>query len=268
MGLNELAKSMTVADWTRFILNSADETLADARAPKLPAADIQKLTNNTHGLVSLKGAGTMYVLVARVVGNRLGANADLRILDFGCGWGRFARFFPQLTAEENIFGVDVDDRLIRACEECLPRMNFCVIEPRKPMPFADGQFDVVFCNSVFSHLNEPAQRFCIDEIGRCTKAGGLLIATTMGPRNLKRMYEFQEKWLTDVLGPRDAAEKHLNAGKFLFGTTNRWPDYGLAFVPDNWTRDNWSPLFEIADVDTSLSEDVNIAVKTAARGDR
>ncbi len=261
MGLSDIAGSMSVEDWIAFVLSSADSDKADERAPKLPAVDIQKLTNNLHGIESLRGAARLYVLVAREVGSRLGPGGDIKILDFGCGWGRFARFFPQLAQEENIFGVDVDNRLIDACRETLVRMRFSVITARKPLPFPDEEFVFVFCNSVFSHLNQEAQHFCIREIGRCTKAGGLFIATTMGLRNLQILYKKQEAWLTGVLGPRSVAEESLRAGGFVFGPTGRWQDYGLAFVPENWTRANWLPMFDIADVKTGFSQDVNIAVR-------
>jgi SAM-dependent methyltransferase len=261
MKLNELAKTMTLNDWVTFILSAADADVADGRSPGLPPADIQELTNNISGRKSLAGAASLYKLVFQEVRSRIGDSTEIKLLDFGCGWGRFARFFPQLTTDENIFGVDVDARLIAACEEYLATMNFALIKARQRIPFPDAKFDLVFSNSVFSHLNEEAQRFCIAEIGRCMKPGGLFIATTMGRRNLRALYKRQEGWLTGVLGSQDGAEDKLDRGEFVFGSTGRWQDYGLAFLPDDWARTNWSPAFDLIEVNTKLSQDVNIATR-------
>jgi SAM-dependent methyltransferase len=136
-----------------------------------------------------------------------------------------------------------------------------VIAPRAPLPFADGSFDFVFSNSVFSHLNEDAHRFCLAEIARCTRPGGLFIATTLGPRKLRRMYT-EEKGKTEAQAQRIAAdERELAAGRLVYRPGSRLPDYGLAFVPDGWTRMHWQPFFDVVDVNTSYSQDANVAIR-------
>jgi SAM-dependent methyltransferase len=266
LDLSSLAASMSIEEWVALVLSSADESGGDPRAPRLPAAEIQMLTNKRHGLKTLEGAAKIYAYVAREVRSRFPAAEGLRLLDFGCGWGRFARFFPQLTAEANIYGVDVDARLINACRECLPRMNFSVVRPRGALPFADGTFDFVFSNSVFSHLNEKAHRFYIAEIARCTKPGGLFIATTLGPQRLRRMYEGGDGWLGSMARKLKAAEGRLDAGRLVFQPISWLPifrprDYGIAFVPDGWTKTHWAPLFDVIDVKTNFMQDLNIALR-------
>jgi SAM-dependent methyltransferase len=266
LDLSSLAASMSIEEWVALVLSSADESGGDPRAPRLPVAEIQMLTNKRHGLKTLEGAAKIYAFVAREVRSRFPAAEGPRLLDFGCGWGRFARFFPQLTAEANIYGVDVDARLIDACRECLPRMNFSVVRPRGALPFADGTFDFVFSNSVFSHLNEKAHRFYIAEIARCTKPGGLFIATTLGPQRLRRMYEGGDGWLGSMARKLKAAEGRLDAGRLVFQPISWLPifrprDYGIAFVPDGWTKTHWAPLFDVIDVKTNFMQDLNIALR-------
>jgi SAM-dependent methyltransferase len=261
MDLNELARRMTPEAWIEVVLRSAEGGGEDERIPGLPSVEIQQITNSLHGLKTMKGAAKLYLFVAKEVNRRSSTPNDLTVLDFGCGWGRFSRFFPQLARESSIFGVDVDTRLIAACNQLLPRMNFTVIDSRKTLPFASRQFDFVFANSVFSHLNEEAHRFYIGELGRCTKPGGLFIATTMGPRNLHSMYAGNEKWLSGVIGSKDAAERDLNADKFAFYSTGRLKDYGITFLPTGWTKKHWLPVFDVLDVNSKFSQDVNIAMR-------
>src|ERR1700690_3123396 len=92
LDLNRLAASMSIQEWIALILTSADETVRDARVPRLPAADIQMVTNACHGSKTLEGAAKLYAFVAHEVRSRFPGERDLKLLDFGCGWGRFARF--------------------------------------------------------------------------------------------------------------------------------------------------------------------------------
>jgi SAM-dependent methyltransferase len=266
MELSAIAKSMTVREWSAFILSAADATPADSPVPRLPDVEIQKVTNGLHGAKSLQGATKLYGLVNQEVRSRVSSNAmsEPKILDFGCGWGRFSRFFPQLTSEGNIFGVDVDDRLIAACKDCLPRMQFATVMPGEPLPFQNQFFDVVFANSVFSHLSEKSHRFYVEELWRCMKAGALFIATTMGLRNLNSMHRNRGDWLAKIIVSLHDAERDLVRGKFVFCPTGRLKDYGVAFVPAGWTRNNWAPLFEVVDFITDYSQDVNVAIRNDA----
>lgn len=264
--LHTLAASMGIEAWVALVFSSADESRRDPRVPRLPPAHIQKVTNNCHGLKTLESAAKLYAFTVREVRSHLASTDGLRLLDFGCGWGRFARFFPQLAREADIFGVDVDRRLIEACREYLPEMNFSVIRPRRALPFADGSFDVVFSNSVFSHLNERAHRFYVAELARCMKPGGLFIATTLGPQRLRRMYRSGKGWLGTMARKLKFPEQRLQAGELIFQSVSWLPllrpaDYGLAFIPDGWTTTHWAPFFDVIEVRTNFSQDVNIALR-------
>ena len=62
------------------------------------------------------------------------------------------------------------------------------------------------------------------------------------------------------------AESRLASGELIFQPISwlpifRPPDYGLAFVPDGWTKTHWSPYFNVVEVKTNFAQDVNVALR-------
>lgn len=53
---------------------------------------------------------------------------------------------------------------------------------KPPLPFADAEFDFIYCSEVLEHLREPGA--LIAEIGRIAKPGGHLLVTTPNEPNL------------------------------------------------------------------------------------
>lgn len=108
------------------------------------------------------------------------APRDLRdILDFGCGCGRVARHWPQMT-DAAVTGVDYNPALVAWCRQNLPFGTFAVNDLAPPLAFADGSFDLVYALSVFTHLPEPLQAAWLDELARVLRPGGHLLLTVHG----------------------------------------------------------------------------------------
>ena len=75
-----------------------------------------------------------------------GVAADAHILDLGCG----ALGLRALEPELNITGVDLVERPGYRARSCAPT-------PPSRLPFADDEFDLVYCSSVIEHV-PPTQR--------------------------------------------------------------------------------------------------------------
>ena len=105
-----------------------------------------------------------------------------RVLDFGCGCGRVARFLypPDASPETSLYGTDVDPQAIRWCRRNLPFGRWAVNGEHPPTRYEDGSFDLVYAISVFTHLSEALQGEWLDELRRVLKPGGLLLATFHG----------------------------------------------------------------------------------------
>lgn len=75
-----------------------------------------------------------------------------KVLDMGCGSGRFAIALKELTNAE-VWAVDLDRESIKKGEGIARgRVRFQVADVLK-LPFKDNNFDFVFCNGVLHHTN-------------------------------------------------------------------------------------------------------------------
>jgi ubiquinone/menaquinone biosynthesis C-methylase UbiE len=101
--------------------------------------------------------------------------SDKRVLDFGCGCGRILRWLTSSYPTTRFHGTDVDGEAIEWCIRNLQGPAFIKSAPEPPLPFESAYFDVVYCFSVFTHLDEFMQDIWLAEIKRIVKPGGIVI---------------------------------------------------------------------------------------------
>src|SRR5689334_12385627 len=112
---------------------------------------------------------------------------DLRVLDFGCGNGRwFGRWLAWGATPSNLTGVDLRAAAIEMAESAFPQCCFRVM-PQGNVPFPDASFDVVYQNLVFSSiLDDGVRQAAALEMMRVLKPGGIILwcdFTCDNPRN-------------------------------------------------------------------------------------
>ncbi|MFH0818271.1 MAG: class I SAM-dependent methyltransferase [Candidatus Micrarchaeota archaeon] len=99
-----------------------------------------------------------------------------KVLDVGSGQGDFLSECKK--AEISAEGIDFDKKWIGYCKK-----KGLKVSPgnAESLSFKDNSFDVVFCQSVIEHLDDPQK--AISEFRRTLKPGGLAIvsAPTPGP---------------------------------------------------------------------------------------
>jgi SAM-dependent methyltransferase len=88
-----------------------------------------------------------------------------RVLDVGCGIKPYEAIFAPFAA--SYVGVDPVEN---------PRAEFR--GSVEALPVEDGSFDVVLCNQVLEHCDDPAQ--AVRELRRVTAPGGRVLASTHG----------------------------------------------------------------------------------------
>jgi len=107
-----------------------------------------------------------------------------RILESGCGTGRWMAFFERLG--HRAFGVDDSAgplRVARAHDGDLRLVRGDAID----CPFAAASFDAVFSSYVAEHFADGPQRL-LREIHRMLKPGGLLIVTVPYNNAFRRLF--------------------------------------------------------------------------------
>lgn len=93
-----------------------------------------------------------------------------RILDLGCGIGRYSQNFKDLGGE--VFGLDVDEEKIEIAKKINPGINFLASRAEN-LPFSDNFFDVIFVNEVLEHVEDDKK--AVKELFRTLKPGGSAI---------------------------------------------------------------------------------------------
>jgi 2-polyprenyl-3-methyl-5-hydroxy-6-metoxy-1,4-benzoquinol methylase len=259
---HQVAQSLTREAWNELWRDHAAGT-ATAPLPAFPAEEIQKLTNNQSGVVAISGATALSDLVDDEVRARLGEPTDqLRLLDYGAGWGRITRLFLRTFHPGNISAVDVDATLVDAGTQTMPGLDFRLIGSGVPLPYDTDTFDVVVANSVFSHLSEELHRSTLVELARVTKPSGLMFLTTLNPSHYDAWLrqEGTRTWITKILGDEASVRAGLTEGGFVYGPTGRWPDYGIALLPDTWAEEHWPGIgLDWLGKRTDYQQDVQIA---------
>lgn len=100
------------------------------------------------------------------------------VLDFGCGSGRVIRHLDALETRR-LHGVDWNRRAIRWCRENLAHATFSAGALEPPLDL-DGDFDLIYAFSVFTHMPADLQRAWLADLGGRLRPGGRLAISTHG----------------------------------------------------------------------------------------
>lgn len=101
-------------------------------------------------------------------------------LDFGCGCGRMLIWLRDVADSVELHGTDIDAEAVSWCQRALGHAHVGVNDAEPPTGYADGQFDLVFNHSVFTHIDERLQDLWLAELHRITRPGALLVLSVHG----------------------------------------------------------------------------------------
>jgi len=107
---------------------------------------------------------------------------DVRWLDAGCGWRLLGEDLEPLEDQivsmpRSVVGVDLDLPHLRKHINISRRLQASL----RSLPFADHSFDLITCNMVAEHLDDPEAVF--RELSRVLAPGGVVMVHTPNTRN-------------------------------------------------------------------------------------
>jgi malonyl-CoA O-methyltransferase len=108
------------------------------------------------------------ILHVRALLKFFGNLADKRVLDVGCGKGRFARVFLEENPGALMYGLDISEEMLA----CVPAGFGAVSGSMTELPFADSAFDCVYATESLEHAVEIDR--AVAEMCRVLKPGGKL----------------------------------------------------------------------------------------------
>ena len=153
-----------------------------------------------------------------------------RVLDIGCGNGRYYPIFKEKEAE--YAGIDSSRKLIAIAKKNFPEANFAVADALK-LPFKENEFDLAVSIAVLHHIpSEKNRELFFKEVSRVLKPGGIFIVTVwdlrpfsmIKARRWKRFQNFTKTQINIALG-----REPLDFGDFFIAWQNRYQRYHHAF---------------------------------------
>lgn len=167
------------------------------------------------------------------------------ILDFGCGCGRILVPMRAELPGARLSGVDIDDEALAWLRLQLPETCLRTVDPLPPLPFADSLFDLVYCHSVFTHMDVDYQDRWLSELRRVAKPGAILVISFSGAEAFQKL---REQWISAGADPAPVSVQLEREGT-LFISDDSWKDgpfpdfYHSMFHTAEYVIRHWGKLF-------------------------
>jgi len=114
-----------------------------------------------------------------------------KVLDLGCGKGRYLKNLCKEYPELNYYGVDLSEKVMSYIADDVVKKQGSITE----VPYADNFFDIVVCNEALEHAMNV--KGAIAEIHRVLKIDGKVIIIDKNKRFFRKMKILKwEQWFS------------------------------------------------------------------------
>lgn len=169
----------------------------------------------------------------------------VRVLDFGCGAGRIIRWLDDAAEQCEVWGADLSaDHIIWLQQHFSPPFKFVTVTAAPHLPFEDNYFDLIYCFSVFTHIDDLADAWLL-ELKRILKRGGRLYITIQDKHSLKQ-YKNQNWWLAELVRAYDRREM-ISDRDFLMFTIGRG-HLSHVFYDIDYLQHHWGSILDVVSV--------------------
>lgn len=125
----------------------------------------------------------------KLVLEHMGDLAGKRVLDVGCGKGRFARIVAEHNPEGEIWGLDISEEMLKY----VPPPVHTRAGSMTALPFDDGWFDGAYATESLEHAVEIDR--AVGEMCRVVKPGGRLLIIDKNAEHFGKLKTPEwEKW--------------------------------------------------------------------------
>lgn len=163
-----------------------------------------------------------------------GLSSVERVLDLPCGHGRVLRFLVQRFPKARFTASDLDRKGVDFCvrtfgaEGVYPQLDLTEFS-------LNHQFDLIWCGSLITHLDEVGIRDLLAIFARHLLPGGLLVFTTHGERMIQKMLNREFDYGIAHENISSLIDSYQKKG---FGFVN-YPNangYGVSLTTPEWIR--------------------------------
>jgi SAM-dependent methyltransferase len=215
----------------------ADETLAATERKLLAAVESRISPRDT----MYTGDGAHYFKVGlsamRAVEAALQA-ANLtsvgRVLDLPCGHGRVLRLLVRRFPQAEFTACDLDRDGVDFCAQTFGATPIYSTEDLDALAF-DARFDLIWCGSLVTHLNEDATRALFRLFARQLAPGGLMICTAHGDFVARRMPRGEFDYMLTGAQVETITRRYTETG-FGYEDYAEQAGYGVSLTSPAWIR--------------------------------
>lgn len=124
-------------------------------------------------------------LVELVRERKSGVNAELRILEIGCGTGRLTRLLSNEYPHAHIRSIDISSSMVEYARKRCPNVDFIVADAEEFITGVADSYDLIVSNATFQWLNSAStfSARCLDLLS----PGGILVFSTFGNENFSEL---------------------------------------------------------------------------------
>lgn len=159
------------------------------RVPPIPPKHLQvRVSGNYYPDFFNHGRRMLNDIDGALASQGLALSRFERILDFGCGCGRFLIPLSLSMDPSRLYGCDIDEEAIGWFSGQYPHIADLYTGPHNPKTkYADDSFDFLYSVSIFTHLPEDMQFAWLEELRRITRKNSWLVLTTHGAKFTNEM---------------------------------------------------------------------------------